>query len=71
MMIEMKITGSTGTVQMSHSAAEPLTIGQAAFLLDASPSDMPGLWNVAGYPELTTFQLLALAEQRMPSQASQ
>ena len=25
------------------------------------PADIPGLWNVSGYPELTTAQLLAVS----------
>jgi len=26
-----------------------------------APSDIPGLWEVSGYPELTTGQLLSIA----------
>lgn len=36
-------------------------IEQAAEKLGAVPADIPGLWCVPGYPELTTGQLLDAA----------
>lgn len=33
---------------------------RAARRIGAQPSDIPGLWNAPGYPELTTGQLLSL-----------
>lgn len=37
------------------------SIVEAARKLNATPSDIPGLWNAPGYPELTTGQLLSVA----------
>lgn len=31
-----------------------------AFSLGATRADIPGLWNLAGYPELTTGQLIQI-----------
>lgn len=41
-------------------------IQAAANILGAVPADgpIPGLWNVPGYPELTTGQLLQIAAER-------
>lgn len=36
----------------------------AAEKMNAKPADIPGLWWVPGYPELTTNQLLYLLRQR-------
>lgn len=36
----------------------------ASALIGATPSDIPGLWNAPGFPELTTGQLLSLAMNR-------
>lgn len=38
-----------------------MTIEQAAKALNATPSDIAGLWNAPGYPELTTNQLVQIA----------
>jgi hypothetical protein len=35
-------------------------IAKIAETLGATPADIPGLWNLAGYPELTNGQLLQL-----------
>ncbi len=35
----------------------------AVSTMNARPADIPGLWWVDGYPELTTGQLLQIAEQ--------
>lgn len=35
------------------------TIEQMARDLQATPADIPGLWNAPGYPELTTAQLIS------------
>ncbi len=40
-----------------------VTIEGAAVQLSARPADMPGLWIVPGHPELTTGQLIALANK--------
>lgn len=44
-------------------AGEPRerVISRAASALSARPSDIPGLWIVHGYPELTTGQLIDVA----------
>ena len=34
---------------------------RAAKRLNATPTDIPGLWNAPGYPELTTGQLVSAA----------
>lgn len=34
----------------------------AAAKLGAVQSDMPGLWNAPGYPELTTWQMIEVAK---------
>lgn len=65
-MIEVQITGSVGVIKTNVSMVPPLTVEQAAFIVGASPSDIPGLWFADGYPELTTYQLLGLAQKRMP-----
>ncbi len=36
------------------------TIEDMARDLNAAPADLPGLWNVPGYPELTTGQLVSV-----------
>ena len=36
------------------------TIEQMASNLRATRADIPGLWNVPGYPELTTNQLMTV-----------
>lgn len=36
------------------------TIQQIAADLRATPADIPGLWGVPGYPELTTNQLVTI-----------
>jgi len=36
-------------------------IVEAARKLNATPANIPGLWNAPGYPELTTGQLLSAA----------
>jgi hypothetical protein len=36
------------------------TIEDIASDLNAAPADLPGLWNVPGYPELTTGQLISV-----------
>lgn len=33
----------------------------AAQRIGATPSDMPGLWNAPGHPELTSAQVIAIA----------
>lgn len=38
---------------------------RAASEMRATPADIPGLWNVPGYPELTTGQLLQEFGSRM------
>ena len=53
-MVEVKFTGP---VRLSDHIAE------CARKLGATPADMPGLWNVPGYPELTTAQMLSAATQ--------
>lgn len=35
-----------------------MDIDQIARDLGATPADIPGLWNLPGYPELTTGQLI-------------
>lgn len=37
----------------------------ALLVLGATPSDIPGLWNAPGYPELTTGQLEQILRERM------
>ena len=39
----------------------------AARALGASPSDIMGLWNVPGYPELTSNQLMQIWSERHAS----
>lgn len=54
---------------MMDKLARTRAVLDARQRLGAQPSDgtMPGLWNVPGYPELTTNQLLNLARARHPS----
>lgn len=40
-------------------------VALAAARLNATPADIPGLWNAPGYPELTTGQLLNAAGFRL------
>ena len=40
-----------------------INIDCLAKVLGATPSDLPGLWNLPGFPELTTNQLLDVAAQ--------
>lgn len=40
---------------------------EAAKSLGAMPADIPGLWLVPGYPELTTGQMLQVAKQSQRS----
>lgn len=51
-----------GTVAMARRYADQLV--RAAKAMNAQPSDMFGLWNVPGYPELTNGQLLDVWRQR-------
>lgn len=37
-----------------------MEIREIAAQLGATPADIPGLWNLAGYPELTSGQLLQI-----------
>lgn len=39
-------------------------LAQAARILNATPADLPGLWNAPGYPELTDWQLIHAASSR-------
>jgi len=39
-------------------------IRQIAEKLGATPADIPGLWNLTGYPELTTGQLVQVWRER-------
>jgi hypothetical protein len=43
------------------------SIMDAARRVGAVPTDIPGLWHVPGYPELTTMQMLQVAETKEPS----
>ena len=38
----------------------------AADALGATKADMPGLWNLAGHPELTSGQLVAIYMEQHP-----
>ncbi len=40
-----------------------LSVIEAAELIGAVPADIPGLWFAVGYPELTTGQLLDIANR--------
>jgi hypothetical protein len=45
---------------------DPKSIAEkVAVLLGAVPADVPGLWWLPGYPELTTGQLLQIAGDRV------
>lgn len=44
-----------GKIILSHA------IDCAAAAVNAKPAEIPGLWAVPGYPELTTNQLLQIA----------
>lgn len=52
-----------------------MDIAEIAARISAQPTDIPGLWSLPGYPELTTGQLLSIASARAisvgVSQASQ
>jgi hypothetical protein len=39
-------------------------IAEIARGLGAWPADIPGLWNLAGYPELTTGQLVQVWQEQ-------
>ena len=39
-------------------------VERSAQYLNATPADIPGLWNAPGYPELTTNQLIEIATTR-------
>jgi len=39
-------------------------VERAAIMLNATESDIPGLWNAPGYPELTTSQLVQIAAEK-------
>lgn len=41
-----------------------MTLDEAASFLNATPADLPGLWNAPSYPELTSPQLVQAALQR-------
>ncbi len=49
---------SAGEVAMARRYADSLV--RAAKALGATPSDMMGLWEVPGHPELTNGQLISL-----------
>ena len=42
---------------------QEMAVNSAAGRLGATPADVPGLWNLPGYPELTTGQLLEVASR--------
>lgn len=44
-----------------YEALREQVIEKAAKKLGASRADIPGLWRVSGYPELTTAQLVSIA----------
>ncbi len=51
-----------GMIQITFTGPIRLTdhIANCAARLGATPADIPGLWNIPGYPELTTAQMLSL-----------
>lgn len=53
----------TALEQLANSPPYGLVL-MAAKQLGAVQSDIPGLWNAPGYPELTTAQLLGIASSR-------
>lgn len=43
-----------------RTIAREISVGEMAVEIGAAPADIPGLWNLPGYPELTTGQLLGI-----------
>lgn len=39
--------------------------------IGAQPADMPGLWNVPGYPEITTGQLMQVLRDSTPQRSGE
>ena len=52
-----------GANDLADTIRRLLRVERAARKLWATPADLPDLWNAPGYPELTTNQLLSIAER--------
>lgn len=57
-------TFAGGTLSTNIDGFKPMRgreiVQTAAAELGATPADMPGLWNLPGYPELTSAQLVQI-----------
>jgi hypothetical protein len=63
-MLLLGIGVEVGDRHVKHAHFYASHVELAARKLSATPSDMPGLWHAPGYPELTTGQLLSIANAR-------
>ena len=50
--------------QRRRDAEQQRALEKVVARTGATPADIPGLWNVPGYPELTTAQLFSLKESQ-------